>query len=437
MLRTRDGTGHDVRLPLRGVRVLELSSVFMAPYSAQVLSDWGADVVKVEPPEGDTVRAINQVEGNGLGPIFVTANRGKRSIVLDLKTDTGLEALYRLVRRSDVLMHNVRPAAAQRLGIDARSLRAINPELVHCAFRGYGDGGPYAELPAYDDVIQAATGVAAAQASDGSPPGYWRSAAADKIVGLYGAAAISAALHARAVSGVGSAIEVPMFETMASFMLLDRQGGWVAYPPNGPTGYARTDSRYRRPHRTSDGYLAVLIYTDRHWRRFFAAIGKDHLADDPRFSTIEGRTKAIDELYRLVEDELRIRSTEDCERLLLAADIPHGPVNSIDDLFADPHLSETQFFHVLEQPGLGPVRLARSPIDLGWPHVPPRPAPRLGEHTREVLEENGFGAPEVDGLLASGAVRQMASVSSAADPGEGGDRPRRPPAEIDSISRPL
>ena len=401
-------------LPLDGVRILDLSTVFMAPYCAQVLADWGADVIKVESPDGDTVRAINQVDGNGLGPIFITANHGKRSVVLDLKNPEALNALERLVTSSDVLIHNVRPAAARRLGIGDESLLRINPALIHCSFRGYGSGGPYEDLPAYDDVIQAATGVAAAQAADGSRPAYWRSSAADKIVGLYGAAAVCAALQARSGTGRGCAIEVPMFEAMASFMLLDRQGGWVAYPPNGPTGYARTDSRYRRPYRTSDGYLAVLIYTDRHWRRFFSAVGKEHLADDPRFATIDGRTKAIDELYRLVEDELATRSTAACTELLLEADIPHGPVNSIEDLFSDPHLAGTEFFRTLEQPGLGEVRLSRSPVDFGVPFQVPEPAPRLGEHTREVLDEHGFSADDIDRLIRLGAAQQGEGESDLA-----------------------
>lgn len=393
-------------LPLSGVRVLDLSTVFMAPYCGQVLADWGADVIKIEAPEGDTVRSINQFSGSGLGPIFITANHGKRSIVLDLKQDSARAALHRLVETADVLLHNVRPAAARRLSIDAKSLRAVNPALIHCSFRGYGRGGPYAEWPAYDDVIQAAAGVADAQASDGSSPAYWRSAAADKIVGLYGAAAINAALHARGGSGEGATIEVPMFEAMASFMLLDRQGGWVTDPPSGPTGYARTDSLYRRPYRTADGYLAVLIYTDRQWQRFFAAVGREHMGEDPRYATIEHRTRAIDELYRFVEDELSTRTTAECTAILSEADIPHGPVNSIEDLFTDPHLEQTGFFREIEQPGIGQVRLSRSPIDFGGGFAPVRPAPLLGEHTREVLEEVGILSAQIDEMLGTQDARE-------------------------------
>src|SRR5690606_39064022 len=236
--------------PLAGVRVLDLSTVFMGPYAAQILAEWGADVIKVEALGGDQVRGIGDTNDTGVGPVFVNANRGKRSVAVDLKTDAGREVLHALVREADLLIHNVRPPAAARLGITWEDLREVNPRLVLCAFRGYGAGGPYADRPAYDDVIQAASGVASAQAAAGDEPGYWRSAASDKVMGIYGAAAACAALRAREVDGTGRAVEIPMFEGMASFMLLDRQGGWLSDPPTGPTGYPRTDSPHRRPYAT-------------------------------------------------------------------------------------------------------------------------------------------------------------------------------------------
>lgn len=394
----------DLALPLIGVQIVELSTVFMAPYSTQVLAEWGAEVIKVESPDGDVVRRISERDNSGLGPVFITANRGKKAITLDLKDPRGMDVLRSLITTADVFVHNIRPPAANRLGIDAEAFLVLNPRLVHCGFRGYGAGGPSSDKPAYDDVIQAATGVADAQTAGGAEPAYWRSAAADKVMGLYGAAAICAALRARDVTGQGRGIEVPMFEGMASFMLLDRQGGWVQDPPTGPTGYARTDSPFRRPYRTSDGHVAVMVYSDKQWQSFFSLIGRPELSQDPRFTDLGARTREINALYQIVELEMRNRSTDQWIDLLDAADIPNGPVNSIEDLFADPHLGATDFFHSVDQPGLGKVRLARSPIDMGVAPLAPRPAPRQGEHTQEILTGLGLTLEEIEKLAEDGVA---------------------------------
>lgn len=391
-------------LPLDGVRVLDLSTVFMGPLAAQLLADWGADVVKVETPSGDQVRSVGDAAGVGLGTTFVNANRGKRSLAIDLKSDVGRQALLSLVDHADLLMHNIRPPAAVRLGIDFETLHARNPRLVHCAFRGYGAGGPYADHPAYDDVIQAVSGIADAQAVGGAEPAYWRCAAADKVMGIYGAAAACAALRAREVDGVGRQVEVPMFEGMASFMSFDRQGGWLTDPPSGPTGYSRTDSAHRRPYATLDGHLAVMIYADKHWISFFDLIGQPELALDPRFGDLRARTENIDTLYELLATHLGTRTSAEWTQALTDADIPHGPVNSIEDLFSDPQLASTDFFWDVEQPGIGTVRLARSPIDMGGPRRAPSPAPQLGAHSREVLTEAGMDAEQIDRMVGDGTV---------------------------------
>lgn len=390
--------------PLAGVRVLDLSTVFMGPYAAQILSEWGADVVKVESLGGDQVRRVGDTAGNGVGPIFINANRGKRSLAVDLKVADARAVLHALVREADLLIHNIRPPAARRLGITWEELSEVNPKLVLCSFRGYGAGGPYADRPAYDDVIQAASGVADAQAAAGDEPDYWRSAASDKVMGVYGAAAACAALRARDVDGAGRPVEIPMFEGMASFMLLERQGGWLGDPPAGPTGYPRTDSPHRRPYATKDGYLAVMMYADKHWKGFFELIGRPELAADPRFGDIGGRTQHIDELYGMLADAMRTRTSAEWSADFERADIPHGPVNTIEDLFSDPQLIATDFFHTVDQPGAGPVRLARRPVDLHTaPHVP-EPAPLLGEHTREVLAQAGLPDERIQHLLDSGVI---------------------------------
>lgn len=390
--------------PLAGVRVLDLSTIFMGPYAAQLLAEWGADVIKVEALDGDQVRGIGDVAGAGAGPIFVNANRGKRSLAVDLKSERAREVLHALVRGTDVLLHNIRPPAAARLGLTWDELSEVNPGLVLCAFRGYAKGGPHADRPAYDDVIQAASGIASAQAAAGGEPEYWRSAASDKVMGLYGAAATCAALRAREVDGAGRPVEVPMFEGMASFMLLDRQGGWLTDPPSGPSGYPRTDSPHRRPYATRDGHLAVMMYADKHWTAFFAIIGRPELAEDPRFQDIRARTAHIDELYELLAREMVTRTSAEWSEAFERADIPHGPVNDVEDLFADPQLAAADFFHTVDQPGVGPVRLARRPVDFGTPSPPPRPAPLLGQHSREVLAEAGIPDDDVQRLIDAGVL---------------------------------
>ncbi|MEV6108355.1 CoA transferase [Streptomyces sp. NPDC051940] len=404
--------------PLDGVRVVDLSSTFMGPYCTLLLAQWGADVVKVEPPAGDVVRYIGDSRGTGMGPVFLNVNRGKRGVALDLKHAGAREVLERLVGGADVFVHNLRPAAARRLRITAEDVLGINPRAVYCALRGFGAGGPYADRPAYDDVIQAASGMAAVQGGPGGSAEYLRTAAADKTVGLMAAAAVLAALHGRQASGRGQVVEVPMLETMAGFMLLEQQGGWVFDPPAGPTGYARTESPHRRPYRTADGELAVMIYTDGQWRAFFEAIGRPALADDPRYRTIRERTEHIDELYALVGAELATRSTAAWQAELDARDIPATRVNSVSDLFEDPHLKATGFFERVDHPVAGPLRLARPAVSVGQAEVPLRPAPVLGEHTAEVLRELGLTGADIERLRGAGVLHADRPVTGRPGPAD-------------------
>lgn len=398
--------------PLAGVRVVDVSSTLMAPYCTLVLAQWGAEVIKVEPPGGDVVRFIGDIRRNGMGPVFLNVNRGKRSVALDLKADGAQDVLGRLVGEADVLVHNLRPAAAGRLGLAAEDALRTNPRLVHCAFRGFAAGGPYEDRPAYDDVIQAVSGMAAVQGGRDSAA-YVRNAAADKTVGLMGAAAVLAALHARERTGEGQVVEVPMLETMASFMLLEQQGGHVFDPPTGPTGYARTESPHRRPCRTKDGHLAVMIYTDAQWAAFFDAIGRAELADEPKYRTIRERTEHIDELYALVGEELALRTTAEWQQEMDARQIPAARVNTLDDLFDDPHLSATGFFERVQHPTEGSLRLAKAPVDLGGDGSV-RPAPHLGADTLDVMRELGFGDEDLIRLTAAGVLSEPTATVTPA-----------------------
>jgi crotonobetainyl-CoA:carnitine CoA-transferase CaiB-like acyl-CoA transferase len=370
---------------LAGIRVVDLTTTFMGPYCTMLLARMGADVVKVEAPGGDVVRHIGRGRSPGMGPIFLAANHGKRSVALDLKDPEGLAALKGLVARADVFVTNLRPAAVEKLGIGPAALAA--PGLVHCTLPGFGSGGPYRDRAAYDDVVQAGCGLAAVQGGTGEPE-YLRSVVADKTVALMASTAICAALVARERTGEGAVLEVPMFETMASFTLLEQQQGRVFDPPLGPTGYARTAAPNRRPYRTADGYLGVVVYTDRQWLTFFDLVGRADLAADPRFGTITGRTEHIDELYGLLAAVLPERTTAEWVAAFDAAGIPAQPVLGLDDVLADPHLAATGLVERVDHPTEGALDLPRLPILVdGAPAAPVRGAPRYGEHTAEVLDE--------------------------------------------------
>ena len=412
------------RGPLAGVAVVDLSTTFMGPYSTALLAQWGADVIKLEAPGGDILRYIGDAKEIGLGPVFLNANRGKRSIALDLKNEKAMPVFDRLVERADVVVHNLRPKAARKLGITSERLLGLNRQLVICAFRGFGAGGPYEDRAAYDDVIQGASGLAAVQGGGDGEPAYVKSALADKTMGLFGASAILAALHGRRETGRGRAIEVPMFESMASFTLLEQQGGLVYDPPLGPSGYARTASPQRRPCRTEDGYLAVMVYTDEQWAAFFEAIGRPDLGADPRYRTIRERTLHSDELYGLVNEELAKRTSAEWQELLDRAGIATGPVNTLESLFEDEHLRATGFFEATDHPRAGRVRQARPPVDMGDPApVPLRHAPSLGEHSIEVLRELGYGEREVRELIGDGAAVADEAAREGDEAAHEGGRP--------------
>lgn len=395
--------------PLEGIRVVDLTSVLMGPYATQILADMGADVIKVEPPAGDTVRGIGPMRNPGMGHIFLHVNRNKRSVVLDLKHPDGLAAFFDLARSADVVVYNIRPQAMARLGISYERVHGINPKLIYAGLYGYGESGPYAGKPAYDDLIQGAVAVPSlVAAASGGEPRYVPLTLADRTVGLAGANAILAAIVARGRTGEGQSIEVPMFETMAQYVLSDHMGGETFVPPMGPSGYPRLMVRERRPYRTSDGYVCVLIYSDKQWQRFLDLIGKPELFEkDPRFGSIGQRTRHINELYALVGEAMATRSTAEWLRLLEQADIPSMPLHDLDSLIEDEHLVKTGFVREVEHPTEGRIRQIGVPVRLSG--TPPaselRPAPRLGEHSAEVLREIGYSEERIQRLTHSGAIR--------------------------------
>ncbi|MCH1994232.1 CoA transferase, partial [Achromobacter xylosoxidans] len=340
--------------PLAGVRILDLSSVVMGPYATQVLADLGADVIKVESPAGDNMRAVGPMRNPGMGHLYLHLNRNKRSVVLDLKTPEGREACLRLAESCDALLYNIRPQAMARLGLSYEAVAARNPRIVYLGAYGFGETGPYAGRPAYDDLIQGQTGIAALSAQQsGDVPRYAPLTLADRAVGLHvGIALVSAVLHARA-SGQGQQVEIPMFEGMAHLVLGDHLGGATFEPPLGPTGYARLLAPHRRPYATADGYICLLIYNDKHWRNFFALIGQPELGQDPRFHTHGARAAHIDEVYAFVADVIRARPSQDWLRDLAQADIPASQLYTVDDLLGDEHLAATGFVQQQDHPTEG------------------------------------------------------------------------------------
>ena len=384
------GTAADSRAgPLSGVRVLDLTTVVMGPAATQILGDLGADVIKVEQPGGDSMRLIGPFRHEGMGPLFLQANRNKRSVVLDLKSPAGREALLALAASVDVVVSNIRPQAMRRLGLDYQAVSAINPRIIFCAAVGYGSGGPDAGKAVYDDLMQAASGISGLFRTIDGTPRYAPVNICDRVVGLYLTISIISALHHRQTTGEGQEIEVPMFETMAQFVLADHMGGGAFVPPEGSMGYKRLLSRTRGPYATQDGHLSLVVYTDTHWRAFTRLVDVPDLLDtDPRFLNQESRTLNAEDVGRFLGQHLATKTNQEWLSLLTAADIPASPVNDIDDLFDDPHLNAVDFFSDMEHPSEGTLKVHRFPVTFSKsPASIRRLAPRLGEHTSEVLAE--------------------------------------------------
>ena len=393
--------------PLAGVRILDLTTVVMGPFATQILADLGADVIKVEPPEGDIMRHAAPMRSSGMGHIFLNANRNKRSIVLDLKHPEGHAACLALAKGADVLAYNIRPQAMERLKLGYEDVRAVNPKILYVGAFGYSQRGPYAARAAYDDLIQGAVGLPWLFAQSGAgEPSYVPATVADRTVALHVVNAVCAALYWREKTGRGQRIDVPMFESLLQLVLGEHLGGYTFEPQLGEPGYARLLAAGRRPYQTKDGYVCVLVYNDKQWRAFFELIGRAELLTDPRFATQEARSRNYDQVYGLVGEEMPKRSTAEWIAALEAADIPVQRMNSLADVVADPHLAAIGFFSTVEHPSEG--RLKSMAVPSEWSESAPgyrRHAPRLGEHTREVLREAGYSDAQVEALLASGAAR--------------------------------
>jgi crotonobetainyl-CoA:carnitine CoA-transferase CaiB-like acyl-CoA transferase len=371
--------------PLAGIRVIDVTSVVMGPYCTQIMADMGADVIKIEPPEGDITRNVAVGPSPGMNGVFVNVNRGKRSVVLDLRSDEGAAALRALIETADVFIHSMRAKAIARLGFDYDSVSAINPRIIYTNCYGYSRRGPDADRPAYDDTIQAECGLPAVQRQLTGDATYVATIMADKVTGLTALYATTMALFHRERTGEGQEVEVSMFETMASFMLVEHANGAVFDPPLGPAVYPRTVAPNRRPYATKDGHVAALIYNDKHWKAFIDAV--QPVWDKPEYATLAMRAKQIDTVYGLVAQTMRERTTSEWLTLFAELEIPATPINTLDALFDSPQLNAAGFFETVQTPD-GPVRFPGVPT--WFSRTPGRvrgPAPTLGADTDAVLSE--------------------------------------------------
>ena len=393
--------------PLAGVRIVDMTTVLFGPYATMLLGELGADVIKVESFDGDSTRNTGPARHPGMAAVFLNSNRNKRSICVDLKRPEGREIVLGLTAQADVFVTNVRPKAVARLGLAYPAVKERNARIVYCSAVGYGQSGPYADYPAFDDTIQAMSGTAALQAEFAGVPQYVAGALADKSSGLMLALALLAAVRHAEKTGEGQEVEVPMFETMVSLNLVEHLFGRTFVPPLGEARYPRVVSKFRRPYKTLDGYLAVLPYNDMQWQRFFTAIDKPELMQEPRFATMAERTLNIDGLYELLADAIATRTSAEWLALLHKNDIPCVPVKTMTELVdTDEHLKQTGYFQQVDHPSEGKLISASTPIRMSKTHVGIHGhAPRLGQHSSQILEQLGYSAEEVATLMQQGVVR--------------------------------
>lgn len=378
---------HMPKGPLAGIRVVDLTAMVFGPYATQIMADMGADVIKIEPPAGDATRYINAGPTPELGGVFTNVNRGKRSLVLDLRQEEDKATLRALIATADVFIHSMRGKAIAKLGFDYQAVKAIKPDIVYTNCYGYSRRGPDGDKPAYDDTIQAECGIPHLQQLMTGKPDFMATIIADKVAGLTGLYATMMALFHRERTGEGQEVEVSMFETMASFMLTEHASGMLFEPPLGPAHYHRVVARNRKPYATKDGHVAALVYNDKHWNAFVAAVNPPWATEE--FDTLAKRAKQIDRVYGLLGETFAERTTQEWLELLEALHIPAAPLRTTDELFDNDHLNAIGFFETVETPQ-GPVRFPGVPT--WFSQTPGRVAggaPALGAHSREVLDELG------------------------------------------------
>jgi len=391
---------------LDGIRVVDLTTVILGPWAAQMLGDMGADIIKVETPGGDIARHSGARRNPKMASLYMGANRNKRSIVLDLTQDAGRDALFKLIGTADVFIHNMRPKVAAKFGMGYQTFAEAYPDLIYCATYGFRADGPMADKPAYDDIIQAAAGLADLQTITCDEPRYVPTIMADKTTAFNVVSAILAALLHRERGGTGQEIEVPMFESLVDFVMVEHLYGAGFVPPVDGMGYARLLNTQRRPYATKDGYLAILPYTDENWQAMFTIAGREDLCDDPRFVDLATRVANSEAIYGILADIVATKTSAEWQEALDKVNVPVQEVVTKEELLDHEQLQATGFWHFGEHPSEGTLRYNEPPVRFSkTPSSVRRLQPRLGEHSAEILAEAGFAQAEIDDLFAKGATR--------------------------------
>ena len=392
--------------PLKGIKIIDASSILMVPYCTRLLADMGAEIIKVETLAGDNTRYIGPSVNKGMAAVFLNINRNKKSISIDLKSSDGRLIIYKLIKNSDVFVSNIRKASLNKLKLTHADFMKINPKIVTANAVGFSSKGPYAGLPAFDDTIQAISGMAAYQEIYSDQPSYTSGATADKVTGLMLGMSILSALFKREKNGEGIELEVPMMETMVDFTLVEHLYGYNFLPPKAPPVYPRQSSPNRKPYKTLDGYIAVLPYSDDQWLRFFSIIKKEKILKDPKFSSLKTRNQNIDELYKILSEELKKRNTKFWIENLRKKDIPATKVNFPKDLFEDEHLEKINFFKVQDHPTEGKLLYPSFPVGFNENKiVEGLHAPSLGENTKEILIDLGYSEFEIESFVSKGTIK--------------------------------
>jgi len=391
--------------PLSGLKVLELTSVVLGPWAAQTMADMGADVIKIEAPFGDSNRQLGASRNPGMAALYLSNNRNKRSLVLDLKQESARDALLTIVKDCDVFLHNNRPQVMTKLRLEYEDIKSINENIIYCGTYGYSKDGPYGEKGALDDSIQAASGIAALNELVLGEPRYLPTVVADKTTAITVVYSILAALYHREKTGVGQEIEVPMFETMVSFVMAEHIWGEVFEPKLGEAGYTRLMSHHRKPYKTKDGYIAVLPYMNNHWQTFCEKAEREELIEDERFKDLSSRVKNIDDTYSETGKILATKTTQEWLDIFAETKVPVIVVNSLEDLFHDPHLEAVDFWQSFDHPTEGQLKMPGFPSKFSkTPASIRKHAPKLGEHSKEILAEAGIDEETINKMVDSKAT---------------------------------
>jgi len=394
---------------LNGIRVLDLTTVVLGPFATQMLGDFGASVIKIENLDGDMMRAVRPGSSDEMGAGFVNCNRNKDCIALNLKSNEGKDIFYKLVKNADAVVHNMRNKTAVNLGIGYEDLKKVKPDLVYCGAQGFGEEGPSSDVPAYDDIIQAASGLSYLNSDSEGRPRYLPTIVADKVAGLQLTIAVLGGLINKLRTGEGCFIESPMFEGLVAFLMVEQMAGYSYVPSVGGTGYDRLTAPFRRPYPTADGFIAILPYSTKNWVDFFTMMNRPELADLEIVRDPIKRSENINTLYERLYEIAPEKTTDEWCEVLRNANIPHTRVNRLDDLLEDTHLQQVGLFEEYEHPSEGKMRRVRSHYSMqGINESQDNPTQLIGQSTHRVLSELGYTEEEIRTLEASNVVKLSA-----------------------------